>query len=101
MQALQTFAAGLPQDLGSIEAALATRWRNGPTQGHVNRPKWRKRQMHGRARLRSATPSPAPRLLIPHEARKNREIGARSGRFQGDPQTLVFGQNGQLQPRSM
>ena len=51
VQALQTFAAGLPQDLASIEAALTTGWSNGQTEGHVNKLKLPKRQMYGRAKF--------------------------------------------------
>ena len=51
VQALQTFAAGLQQDLASIEAALTTGWSNGQTEGHVNKLKLLKRQMYGRAQF--------------------------------------------------
>ena len=51
VQALQTFAAGLQQDLASIEAALTTGWSNGQTEGHVTKLKLLKRQMYGRARF--------------------------------------------------
>lgn len=51
VQALQTFAAGLQQDLASIEAALTTGWSNGQTEGHVNKLKLLKRQMYGRAKF--------------------------------------------------
>lgn len=49
--ALQTFAAGVRQDLASIQAALTTGWSNGQTEGHVNKLKLLKRQMYGRARF--------------------------------------------------
>ena len=49
--ALQTFAAGVQQDLASIQAALTTGWSNGQTEGHVNRLKLLKRQMYGRAKF--------------------------------------------------
>ena len=51
VQALQTFAAGVQQDLGSIQAALTTGWSNGQTEGHVNQLKLLKRQMYGRAKF--------------------------------------------------
>ncbi len=51
VQALQTFAAGVQQDLASIQAALTTGWSNGQTEGHVNRLKLLKRQMYGRAKF--------------------------------------------------
>lgn len=49
--ALQTFAAGVQQDLAPIQAALTTGWSNGQTEGHVNKLKLLKRQMYGRARF--------------------------------------------------
>ena len=49
--ALQTFAAGVQQDLASIQAALTTGWSNRQTEGHVNRLKLLKLQMYGRARF--------------------------------------------------
>lgn len=44
-----TFAAGLRQDYAAVRAALATQWSNGQTEGQVNRLKFLKRQMYGRA----------------------------------------------------
>ncbi len=49
--ALQNFAAGLQQDVASIEAALTTGWSNGQTEGYVNKLKLLKRQMYGRAKF--------------------------------------------------
>ena len=46
---LVTFAAGLRQDYAAVQAALATQWSNGQTEGQVNRLKFLKRQMYGRA----------------------------------------------------
>jgi len=46
---LVTFAAGLRQDYAAVRAALATQWSNGQTEGQVNRLKYLKRQMYGRA----------------------------------------------------
>jgi transposase len=46
---LVTFAAGLRQDYVAVRAALATSWSNGQTEGQVNRLKFLKRQMYGRA----------------------------------------------------
>lgn len=51
VHALQTFAAGVQQDIASIRAALTTGWSNGQTEGHVNRLKLLKRQMYGRAKF--------------------------------------------------
>ncbi|MCC6458311.1 MAG: ISL3 family transposase [Caldilineaceae bacterium] len=46
---LVTFAGGLRQDYAAVRAALATQWSNGQTEGQVNRLKFLKRQMYGRA----------------------------------------------------
>jgi transposase len=46
---LVTFAAGIRQDYDAVRAALATYWSNGQTEGQVNRLKFLKRQMYGRA----------------------------------------------------
>jgi transposase len=48
---LQTFAAGLRQDYPCVRAALTHRWSTGPVEGHINRVKYVKRQMFGRAKL--------------------------------------------------
>ena len=48
---LQTFAAGLRQDYDAIYAALSLPWSNGQTEGQVNRLKFIKRQMYGRAKF--------------------------------------------------
>lgn len=71
---IQSFAWGIRQDYAAVEAALATSWSNGQTDGQVNRLKFIKRQMHGRARfdllcLRVLGP------LDPHKVRKNHFIG--------------------------
>ena len=46
---LATFATGLRQDYAAVRAALTTSWSNGQTEGQVNRLKFLKRQMYGRA----------------------------------------------------
>lgn len=46
---LINFAAGIRHDYAAVRAALATRWSNGQTEGQVNRLKYLKRQMYGRA----------------------------------------------------
>ncbi len=46
---IQTFAIGIQQDYAAIYAALETTWSNGQTEGQVNRLKFIKRQMYGRA----------------------------------------------------
>lgn len=48
---LHTFAAGLRQDYACVRAALTHRWSTGPVEGHINRVKFVKRQMVGRANL--------------------------------------------------
>lgn len=48
---LQNFAASLAQDYAAVHAALELPWSNGQTEGHVNRLKFIKRQMYGRAKL--------------------------------------------------
>ncbi len=45
----QNFAAGIQQDHQAVHAALTYSWSNGPTEGHVNRLKYLKRMMYGRA----------------------------------------------------
>ena len=46
---LMTFATGIRHDYAAVRAALATCWSNGQTEGQVNRLKYLKRQMYGRA----------------------------------------------------
>ena len=48
---IQNFAWGLQQDHDAVYAALATEWSNGQTEGQVNRLKFIKRQMYGRAKF--------------------------------------------------
>ena len=48
---LQQFGLRLQQDYTAVQAALATEWSNGQTEGQVNRLKLIKRQMYGRAKL--------------------------------------------------
>lgn len=48
---LQTFVMGLRQDYDAVHAALAMPWSNGQTEGQVNRLKFIKRQMYGRAKF--------------------------------------------------
>ena len=45
-------ARSLQQDQVAVEAALSMHWSNGTTEGNVNRLKFVKRQMYGRASLR-------------------------------------------------
>ena len=44
-----SFASGLRQDLTAVYNALSMRWSNGQTEGQVNRLKFIKRMMYGRA----------------------------------------------------
>jgi len=45
----KNFVKGLRQDGAAVKAALTTDWSNGQTEGQVNRLKFLKRQMFGRA----------------------------------------------------
>ncbi len=49
VEELQGFARGLVQDRAAVEAALSSEWSNGQVEGQVNRLKFLKRQMYGRA----------------------------------------------------
>lgn len=49
IRALQTFVKGLRQDLAAVTAALSYPWSNGPVEGQINRLKFVKRSMYGRA----------------------------------------------------
>jgi transposase len=45
------FVSGLLSDKPAVMAALSLPWSNGQTEGQINRLKWIKRQMYGRAKL--------------------------------------------------
>jgi transposase len=47
----KNFAKGLRQDGAAVKAALTSDWSNGQTEGQVNRLKFLKRQMFGRAKF--------------------------------------------------
>lgn len=47
----KNFAKGLRQDFKAVSAALTSEWSNGQTEGQVNRLKFLKRQMYGRAKF--------------------------------------------------
>ncbi len=49
LPALRGFARGLRQDESAVRAALSLIWSNGQTEGQINRLKFIKRQMYGRA----------------------------------------------------
>jgi transposase len=46
---MQTFAAGLREEVAALEAALRLPWSTGPVEGQITRLKLIKRQAHGRA----------------------------------------------------
>lgn len=46
---VQHFSIGIRQDYAAVQAALELPWSNGQTEGQVNRLKFIKRQMYGRA----------------------------------------------------
>jgi len=46
----KNFGAGLKQNKKAVRAALTLSWSNGPTEGHINRLKYLKRLMYGRAK---------------------------------------------------
>ena len=48
---LQRFAAGLEADLAAVRAAFSSPWSSGQVEGQINRLKYLKRQMYGRAKL--------------------------------------------------
>jgi transposase len=49
LSALQTFATGLLRELEAFKAAVTLPWSNGPLEGNINKLKFIKRQMYGRA----------------------------------------------------
>ena len=51
IKALTTFANGIRSDLAAVRNALKLNWSNGQTEGQINRLKFIKRQMYGRAKL--------------------------------------------------
>jgi transposase len=46
---IRSFARGIQRDYAAVKAAVSLHWSNGPVEGHVNRLKFVKRQMFGRA----------------------------------------------------
>ena len=51
MTELSSFVNGIRRDYAAVYAAFSLPWSNGITEGHVNRLKFLKRQMFGRAHL--------------------------------------------------
>ncbi len=49
--ALRSFAGGIRRDYAAVRAALSLPFSNGPVEGQVNRLKFLKRQMYGRAKF--------------------------------------------------
>jgi transposase len=49
IEAFVTFGRGILQDLDAVTNAIKLHWSNGQTEGQVNRLKFIKRQMFGRA----------------------------------------------------
>ena len=49
LPAFLTFVRGIRSDYDAVKAAFSLPWSNGPTEGHVNRLKFLKRQGYGRA----------------------------------------------------
>jgi transposase len=59
---LRRFATGLRADLEAVRAAFSSPWSSRQVEGHVNRLKFLKRQMYGRAGLDLLRAGPAPEL---------------------------------------
>lgn len=51
LAAFRSFAAGIRRDYAAVRAALSLLWSNGQVEGQVNRLKFLKRQMYGRAKF--------------------------------------------------
>jgi len=48
---MRGFAASLTADLSAVRAAFSSPWSSGQVEGQINRLKYLKRQMYGRAKL--------------------------------------------------
>jgi transposase len=48
---LKRFASSMKADLSAVRAAFTSQWSSGQVEGQVNRLKFLKRQMYGRAKL--------------------------------------------------
>ena len=48
---LRRLTARFDADLSAVRAAFSSPWSNGQTEGHVNRLKYLRKQMYGRAKL--------------------------------------------------
>lgn len=49
LREVRSFARGIQRDYAAVKAALTLPWNNGMLEGHINRLKFVKRQMFGRA----------------------------------------------------
>ena len=65
IRSLQNFVERLSRDILAVEAAVITRWSNGPVEGHVNRLKTLKRQMYGRAGVELLRARLIPLPMVP------------------------------------
>jgi transposase len=48
-RAFISFANGIHRDVAAVANALSLPWSNGPVEGHINRLKFIKQMMYGRA----------------------------------------------------
>ena len=48
---IKRFAGSLTSDLSAVRAAFTSPWSSGQVEGQINRPKFLKRQMYGRAKI--------------------------------------------------
>jgi transposase len=51
LPSFRSFAAGVQRDYAAVQSAISLPWSNGQTEGQVNRLKFLKRQMYGRAKF--------------------------------------------------
>ncbi len=51
IRALKSFASGIRRDYAAVQAGLSVSYSNGGVEGNVNRLKYLKRQMYGRANV--------------------------------------------------
>ena len=51
LSAFRSFATGIRRDYAAVRAAISLTWSNGQVEGQVNRLKFLKRQMYGRAKF--------------------------------------------------
>jgi transposase len=51
LPAFRSFVNGVRRDYAAVKAGLSLKWSTGPVEGHINRLKFIKRQMYGRAKF--------------------------------------------------